>query len=66
MPVPSAAQLARLACPVCHQALVLDIPELELDIPQSIVRCLGCDRRYPVVDDIPVLIAERSLQKRTT
>ncbi|HEX3891661.1 MAG TPA: Trm112 family protein [Terracidiphilus sp.] len=41
-----------LACPVCHQALHFD---------REWVRCTGCGRSYPIVDDIPVLIPERAL-----
>jgi uncharacterized protein YbaR (Trm112 family) len=40
-----------LACPVCHEALRFGDVE---------VVCLGCGRVYPVVDGIPVLIAERA------
>ena len=44
-----------LACPVCFGSLKFSEPE---------VICLGCGRSYPVVDGIPVLIAERAtLQK---
>ncbi|HEX4757727.1 MAG TPA: Trm112 family protein [Terracidiphilus sp.] len=41
-----------LACPVCFGELRLD--------PLSLV-CAGCGRGYPVIDGIPVLIAERAL-----
>jgi uncharacterized protein YbaR (Trm112 family) len=41
-----------LACPVCHQSLALEA---------NFVRCLGCGRRYPILDGIPVLLAERAL-----
>ncbi len=43
--------LDRLACPVCMGALRLD---------GSRLTCLGCGRVYPVVDGIPVLIADRA------
>ena len=46
-----ALQLYRLACPVCHGALVL---------AEKAVDCTGCGRRYPVVDGLPVLIGSRS------
>jgi uncharacterized protein YbaR (Trm112 family) len=40
-----------LACPVCHQPLQL----------QSLhVLCTGCARRYPIVDGLPVLLADRA------
>jgi uncharacterized protein YbaR (Trm112 family) len=43
--------LILLACPVCHQALQLEL---------SYVVCTGCARRYPVIDGIPILLAERA------
>ena len=45
--------LERLACPVCFG-------ELRLDEPASGIICAGCLRVYPLVDGIPVLIAERA------
>lgn len=43
--------LDRLACPVCIGALRL---------VDSCLQCEGCGRAYPVVEGIPVLIAERA------
>jgi uncharacterized protein len=43
--------LDQLACPVCLGQLRVDGERLS---------CVGCGRAYPVVDGIPVLIAERS------
>jgi LSD1 subclass zinc finger protein len=43
-------ELKHLVCPACHQAL-------ELDAAASAIRCIGCGRRYPIVDGLPVLIA---------
>ncbi len=40
-----------LVCPVCRKPL---------ERVESSVRCTGCGRRYPVVDGIPVLLAERA------
>lgn len=40
-----------LACPACYG---------ELRLEQERVVCAGCGRVYPVVDGIPVLIAEQS------
>jgi uncharacterized protein YbaR (Trm112 family) len=40
-----------IACPACHGDLRVDSAWLE---------CAGCGRRYPIVDGIPVLIAERA------
>ena len=47
-------QLKRLCCPVCHA-------ELQFEPARKAIACLGCARRYPVVDGLPVLIAARSL-----
>lgn len=41
----------QLACPVCSQSLRWE---------EARVMCAGCGRLYPVVDGIPVLIAERA------
>jgi uncharacterized protein YbaR (Trm112 family) len=43
-----------LACPVCFGAL---------QFPGAEVVCAACGHSYPVVDGIPVLIAERATQK---
>lgn len=50
-PFPSlpAAILAQLACPVCLSDLALD---------EGVLTCSQCGRTYPIVDGIPVLIAE--------
>lgn len=40
-----------LACPACHRDLRVESERLV---------CGGCGRRYPVVNGIPVLIAERA------
>jgi uncharacterized protein YbaR (Trm112 family) len=45
-----------LVCPVCFEVLRFD----ELDVV-----CLGCGRSYPIVDEIPVLIADRATLKTT-
>jgi uncharacterized protein YbaR (Trm112 family) len=45
-----AEELKWLVCPVCHQAL-----QLSLDT----TTCQGCGRRYPLIDGIPVLLADR-------
>jgi uncharacterized protein YbaR (Trm112 family) len=44
------AVLDQLACPVCLGALRLD---------QARLVCAACNRAYPIVDGIPVLIAGR-------
>jgi hypothetical protein len=43
--------LRLVVCPVCHQALQLEA---------AAIQCTGCGRRYPVVDGIPVLLADRA------
>jgi uncharacterized protein YbaR (Trm112 family) len=44
--------LDQLACPVCFGALRL---------AKKAVSCTGCGRAYPVIEGIPVLIADRAL-----
>jgi uncharacterized protein YbaR (Trm112 family) len=44
-------ELRWLVCPVCHQTLTIDA---------DAVRCIGCARRYPVVDGIPELLPGRA------
>lgn len=46
------AEVVRLlACPVCRQPLSLETAAL---------RCTGCHRRYPIIDGIPILLADRA------
>jgi uncharacterized protein YbaR (Trm112 family) len=47
----TAKDLHRLVCPVCHQTLQLE--------PEAIL-CSGCGRRYPILDGIPILLADRA------
>ncbi|WP_433967644.1 Trm112 family protein [Tunturiibacter gelidiferens] len=47
-----AEDLRYVVCPVCRQQLVR---------LGDVISCKGCGRRYPVVDDIPVLLADRAL-----
>jgi uncharacterized protein YbaR (Trm112 family) len=47
-----AVNLHLLVCPVCHAQLTLS---------QATVDCTGCGRSYPIVDDLPVLIASRAV-----
>jgi uncharacterized protein YbaR (Trm112 family) len=47
-----AEDLRWVVCPVCRQTLHLE---------GLTVRCLGCGRRYPIVDGIPVLLADRTI-----
>jgi hypothetical protein len=46
-----AKDLILLACPVCHQSLQLGTETVD---------CQGCARRYPIIDGIPVLLADRA------
>jgi hypothetical protein len=50
-----ASVLDQLACPAC-------LADLHLDGPRLI--CNGCGRIYPIIDGIPVLIAEQAGQAR--
>jgi uncharacterized protein YbaR (Trm112 family) len=47
------AHLDRLVCPVCLGRLIL----AESGI---LIACGGCGRIYPVVDGLPILLAERA------
>jgi hypothetical protein len=48
----TAEDLRRIVCPVCHQSLQFEA---------AVIRCLGCGKRYPLVDGIPVLLADRAI-----
>jgi len=45
--------LAMLACPVCHGKLTAEDTQ---------ILCLQCQRRYPIEDGIPILLADRAQQ----
>ena len=47
--------LDQLACPVCFGTL---------QAAEETVVCAGCGRIYPLIDGIPVLIAERAAHSR--
>ncbi|MGB6687901.1 MAG: Trm112 family protein [Terracidiphilus sp.] len=47
--------LDQLACPACQGALRYG--------PQRLV-CESCGRGYPIIDGIPVLIAERAVSSK--
>ena len=51
----SQALLEQFACPVCFGAL-------SLVEGGGQIRCMGCGRGYPVIEGIPVLIAERAVE----
>jgi uncharacterized protein YbaR (Trm112 family) len=46
-PAPTANDLRWLVCPACRHALQLE---------DNVIRCLGCNRLYPIVDGIPILL----------
>jgi uncharacterized protein YbaR (Trm112 family) len=48
----TAEDLHWVVCPICHKPLQLE---------SGIVQCQGCGRRYPIVDGIPVLLADRAI-----
>ena len=45
--------LELLACPLCHGSL-------HVDEPHSALVCQACSLRYPIKDDIPVLLPEQA------
>src|SRR5580692_11132131 len=47
--------LRRIVCPVCHQSLQLEA---------AAIRCQGCGKRYPIVDGVPVLLADRAIASK--
>jgi uncharacterized protein YbaR (Trm112 family) len=65
MPSPSSTHFAfdanlasQLACPACLGDLRLD-----QSLEQAHLACAACGRAYPIVDGIPVLIADRAEPK---
>ncbi|HZD45980.1 MAG TPA: Trm112 family protein [Acidobacteriaceae bacterium] len=46
--------LRLLVCPICHATLS--------SLDQDSVRCTGCERRYPIRDGLPVLLADAARQ----
>jgi uncharacterized protein YbaR (Trm112 family) len=49
-----ASMLGQLACPACRG---------DLSIREEFVCCAQCGRAYPIIDEIPVLIVERSVTR---
>jgi uncharacterized protein YbaR (Trm112 family) len=47
-----ANHLRWLMCPACHQSLKME---------SGAVDCIGCGRRFPIVDGIPVLLVTRAV-----
>lgn len=54
MPVPQQL-LDILVCPVCKM-------KVQLTEKQDGLRCAGCSRVYPIIDDIPVMLADKASQ----
>jgi len=48
-----------LACPSCHKPVELVEDESGGDIQARLV-CTGCGLRYPVKDDIPVMLIDEA------
>ncbi len=44
-----------LVCPACHTKVILE---------DSFLSCSGCGRRYPVRDDIPIMLIEEGDKHR--
>jgi uncharacterized protein YbaR (Trm112 family) len=49
------ADLNLLVCPICHGTLTL-----EAEPSPASIRCTACQRRYPIVDGIPILLPHRA------
>jgi hypothetical protein len=52
LPAVKANALRWLVCPACHESLQMEV---------GAVSCVGCARRFPIVDGIPVLLVDRVL-----
>jgi uncharacterized protein YbaR (Trm112 family) len=46
--------LDMLACPACQSGLRL----VQTEAAVSSIHCMNCQRRFPILDGIPILIAE--------
>jgi len=57
------ADLCWLTCPVCRGSLALTPSEPAGTAPQTIA-CTSCTRTYPVVDNLPILLADRATLPR--
>lgn len=44
-----------LACPACHASV-------EVNEAQQTLDCTGCGLRYPVRDDIPVMLIDEAIR----
>jgi uncharacterized protein YbaR (Trm112 family) len=59
--------ISQLACPACHGDLRLEAQNLDASSPVAMSHdnpsrlvCAACDRAYPIMDGIPVLIVDRA------
>ena len=52
----TSADLVWLVCPVCHRSLLLN--EINNINGSGKISCTVCKRIYPVVDGLPILLAE--------
>ena len=50
----NASLLAILACPVCQG-------DIRLTVDEKGLKCLSCQRVYPIKDDIPVMIVDEAV-----
>jgi uncharacterized protein YbaR (Trm112 family) len=48
-----------LACPACKKPLNMQEPQAGDDVQARLV-CTGCGLRYPVRDDIPIMLIEEA------
>ena len=53
MPI-SSALLAVLACPLCQA-------DVKLTADEKGLKCVSCQRVYPIKDDIPVMIVDEAV-----
>ena len=50
-----------LACPACQQPLHLETDQVKTgQVVTDQIVCTACSRAYPILEGIPVLIAERA------
>jgi uncharacterized protein YbaR (Trm112 family) len=52
------ALLDWLCCPMCREALSLEVLEARDDVESGSLRCAGCGRIYPVIGGIPRLLPD--------
>lgn len=52
--------LSILVCPACKKPVRLTPGDGKPDSPAEWLECAACRRRYPVRDDIPIMLVEES------